>query len=149
MPFLFFRRIIMAERKWIFGALVGIALLGVVSGFLLYHQQSENSMSDQMGENTPALELGIIYLPVNQMTAAYFDLTVNNGALVTQVVKGGLVDQAGIKAGDVIMSFNGIGIGEATPLLGMMRSCPIGHGIILGVWSDGNTREVTIIHPGQ
>ncbi len=106
-------------------------------------------MSEQMQGNSSALDHGIVYLPVTQRIADYYGLGVDSGALVTQVTKDSLVDQAGIKVGDVILSFNGVHIGEATPLLGMMRSCPMGNGIILGVWSDGNTREVTIIHPGQ
>jgi len=64
-------------------------------------------------------------------------------------VEGGLVDQADLKIGDVIVSFNGARIEEAAPLLGMLRSCPMGHSIMLDVWTQGNLREVTITHAGQ
>ncbi len=103
-------------------------------------------MTRQMHENSAALDLGIVYLPLTPSIADYYQLGVNSGALVTQVTKGSLVDQAGIEVGDVILSFNGVEIGETTPLLGMLRSCPVGHGITMTVWSHGDIQQLTIIH---
>ncbi len=105
-------------------------------------------MTRQMGENSSALDLGIVYLSLTPSIADYYQLSVNSGALVTQVTKGSLVDQAGIKAGDIILSFNGVEIGETSPLLGILRSCPMGHAISMVVWSGGITREINMIHQG-
>lgn len=134
-------------KRGLFWIIIAIAVIGVSAGFYIYHLQSENPMSEQMRE--PTLDLGITYLPLNQNVANYYKLGVNSGALVTQVAKGGLVDQAGIKAGDIILSFNGVTVDDAAPLLGMMRSCPMGHSITMVIWSNGSTSEVTVVHPGQ
>jgi S1-C subfamily serine protease len=148
MPF-FLGWINMAGHRWLYGVLIGIAIIGVSAGLYLYHWQSENTMSEQMQGNTSVLDLGVVYLPVTSNIANYYKLKMDSGALVTEVVKGSLVDQAGIKVGDVILSFNGVRVGESTPLLGMIRSCPMGHSITLAVWSNGNTRDVTLVHSGQ
>ena len=121
----------------------------ILTGFYLFHRQSLNSNPGQVPQNTAALDLGIVYLPVTPKIADYYELGVDSGALLTEVVKGSLVDRAGIRAGDVIISFNGIRIGEATPLLGMIRACPVGENITLEFWSDDCCRNATIVRSQQ
>ncbi len=128
---------------------IAIAIIVVLTGLYLFHQQSVNSISERARENTSALNLGIVYLPVTREIADYYGLSVDSGALVTEVTRDSLVDRAGIKAGDVIISFNGVRVEEAEPLLGMMRSCPAGRIITLEVWSVNGRRLVTIMHSGQ
>jgi S1-C subfamily serine protease len=76
--------------------------------------------------------------------SAYYGLGIDSGALVTDVAKGGLIEKAGVKAGDVITAFNGTKIGADTPLLGMMRGCCIDEGVTLEVWSSDYCRFVEI-----
>jgi serine protease Do len=131
------------SQQWVF---IAIALIVILTGFYLVHRQSVNSVAEQVQRNISSLDLGIVYLPVTQSTAYYYELGVVSGALVTQVTKGSLVYQAGIKAGDVIISFNGVRVGEATPLLGLMRSCPAGGNITLEIWGNSGTKILTIMH---
>jgi len=52
--------------------------------------------------------LGVGLLPLSDQLAAYFG--VKEGALVTRVVAGSAAEQAGVKAGDVILSVEGMSV---------------------------------------
>jgi len=51
--------------------------------------------------------LGIRAIPLSQQLAGFFNVTTGSGMLVTEVRPGGLVERAGIKAGDCITALNG------------------------------------------
>lgn len=128
----------------------GVVLVVVVlSGILFFRWQAPDS-APGAEQGTAAVErLGLIYLPLSPKIAAYYGLGVESGALVTEVVSGSLLDKAGIKKGDVILSFNGVGVGEGSPLLGMMRACPVGSLIRLEVQRGEDRQIVEIVHSGR
>jgi len=94
-----------------------------------------------VADSDDTLDLGITYLTVTPQVAANYGIAVDSGALVTEVSKGSLADQVGVKTGDVITYFNGSAVGRQSPLLGMMRGCHAGHQVMMEVWR-GNTRWV-------
>lgn len=141
---LLFLQSLFSSRRFLYEIIAVVAVIGVSTGLLIVNQQSINSNSEQYKQNSPPLNTGIIYLPVTREIAQYYALGVDSGALVTGVVKGGPFDKAGIKAGDVITSFNNTKIGESSPLLGLMRSCPVGASAKLEVWTDSGYKTVTI-----
>ena len=57
------------------------------------------------------------------MLSACYDLGLDYGVLVTEVVPGSPMDLASVQAGDVILSYNGAKLDEGGSLLGMMRAC--------------------------
>ncbi len=116
----------------------------VLAGFFLVRWQTAESSSASVKIDNPTVKLGISYLPVNKAISDYYSLGVDSGALVTEVIQGGLADKAGIKAGDVITSFNGIKLEEGAPLLGAMRSCDMVEGITLEVCYNNCYRSVQI-----
>jgi serine protease Do len=137
----------MLRRRWLGWVFISIAIVGVSAGAFFYYRHSVITVPDKIRSNASVIDLGVVYLPVTANTACCYNLTVDSGALVTQVGKGSPVDLAGIKEGDVILSFNGVAVGESTPLLGMIRSCPVDNDITLGVSSNGITRQVPIVYP--
>lgn len=92
------------------------------------------------------LDMGLSYLPVTPGVSEYYGLGVNSGALVTEVVPDSIAAQAGIVVGDVILTFNGTEVGEEAPLLGAMRSCPVGNPIAMEVWRGASRQKVELIH---
>ncbi len=54
--------------------------------------------------------LGVTVKPLNPQLAAFFHVSGGSGLLVTEVKPGGLVDRAGIIAGDCIITLNGKGV---------------------------------------
>lgn len=83
--------------------------------------------------NTDVPMLGMTYLPLSPESCAYYDLGVDSGALVTEVISGSPMDLASLKPGDVILSYNGTPLDEGVPLLCLMRGCPAGEEIVLEV----------------
>jgi S1-C subfamily serine protease len=51
--------------------------------------------------------LGVTVRPLNAQLASYFGVAGGSGVLVTEVKPGGLVERAGIRAGDCITTLNG------------------------------------------
>jgi serine protease Do len=75
-----------------------------------------------------------------------FGLKDDKGALVSQVVKGGPADKAGIETGDVIVEFNGKKISEMNDLPRMVAETPVGKTVDVKVLRNGSMvdREVKI-----
>lgn len=100
----------------------------------------------QAPETAAAVNLGFSYLTVTPRLAAYYNLGVDYGTLVTEVVIGSQADRAGIKVGDVIVSFNGTRIKEGVPLLGAIRDCPVGEKITIEVWRGKDVLIEELVH---
>jgi hypothetical protein len=77
--------------------------------------------------------LGISYLPLSPGSCACYDLEVDSGVLVTEVVSGSPMDRASIKPGDVILSYNGTRLDSGVPLLCLMRECSAREEIVLEI----------------
>jgi S1-C subfamily serine protease len=124
--------------------IIGVAaLLGI---FLLRGQAGDESQAEPVLTKRTSVGLGITYLPVTRPIAANYNLGVDSGALVTEIAPGSPAERAGVKAGDVILSFNGTTLDDEVPLLGMMMSCPAGSKVTLEVWRADNTVVVSLLH---
>ncbi|MCU1423607.1 MAG: hypothetical protein JWN36_3258 [Microbacteriaceae bacterium] len=66
------------------------------------------------------------------------------GALLKTVVSGGAADKAGLKAGDVVTSFNGVPITGATDLTAQVRFLAAGASTTLSYVRDGKTTTVNV-----
>lgn len=86
--------------------------------------------------------VGISVITMTEAMAAEYDLPM--GVYVQSVVKGGPASQAGIKAGDVIVSANGTELLEQDVLIEMIRNMSIGDSITLGIVRDGENIECTL-----
>ena len=86
--------------------------------------------------------LGISYGGVNPNLVWRYDLAVDNGVFVGEVVSGYPADEAGLKAKDVIVSFNGKEITSAEDLRQAIISCQIGQRVEIIYWR-GNTKKTT------
>jgi serine protease DegQ len=65
--------------------------------------------------------LGVVPAEITPEIAARFDLTTTKGALVIQLSENGPAAAAGLRAGDIIIKFDGKSIGSATDLLAAIR----------------------------
>jgi serine protease Do len=88
-------------------------------------------------------KLGISIQEVNQALAQNFGLKSPEGALVSQVEKGSPGAQAGLEPGDVILKFNGKEISRSSDLPPMVSSLKAGSKVMLEVWRNGSTKEMT------
>jgi serine protease Do len=82
-------------------------------------------------------KLGVTVQEVNQGFADSFKLESPEGALVSNVERGGAAERAGIKSGDVIRKLNGAPIVASGDLPAMLSLARPGDKVTLDVWRDG------------
>jgi len=90
--------------------------------------------------------LGVVLYSVDQFAVARYDLAVESGVLITQVVQDSPADRAGLKPGDVITRFAGKEIATAEDMIRTIHISAIGQRIPVTYWRDKAefTTEVTL-----
>ena len=81
--------------------------------------------------------LGVSIQPLTQELAKSFKRGDSSGALVSSVTEGSPADRAGMKAGDVIVEFNGKKVAKATDLPGLVADVPVGKDVPMVVMREG------------
>jgi serine protease Do len=105
-----------------------------------------NNVVDQLIEfgQTRRGWLGVFIQEITPEIAENFGLVDENGALVSSVHKEGPAETAGIKAGDVVIAFNGKPIEEMRSLPRIVAESPIGKPIEVVVMRDGKKITLTV-----
>ncbi len=96
--------------------------------------------------------LGVNIQDIDQNLADYFKLKTLEGALIARIVKDSPADKAGIKPGDIIISFAGEKIKNTRELIREVAKSPVGKKARVGVIRNGieRTFEVEIsARPGE
>jgi serine protease Do len=88
--------------------------------------------------------LGVTVQPVTPDLARSFGLDKERGALVGDVVAQGPAEKAGIKRGDVIVSYDGKKIDESVTLPALVASTPVGKTVPMEVMRDGKMTTVNV-----
>jgi len=136
----------MLKNRTVLLAIGAFILVAVVLGILFFEWPWEDTSPVKQEQSTSsAVDLGITYVPITSGISTYHDLGVSSGALVTEVVPDSSADRAGVKVGDVIVTFNGSKVEEENPLLKMMKACPADDNISMEVQTGMNNRMVEII----
>jgi putative serine protease PepD len=79
-----------------------------------------------------------------QLGVQVTDATNGNGALLRTVTAGGAADKAGLKAGDVVTSVNGLPVDSADDLIAHVRSAAPGATVKVTYVRDGKTSTVDV-----
>jgi serine protease Do len=88
--------------------------------------------------------LGVMIQKITPELKEKLHLKGENGALVADVTAGGPADKAGIKRGDVILSFDGKEIKEMRDLPYMVASTPVGKTVTVEVMRKGQTKSFQV-----
>jgi len=86
--------------------------------------------------------LGVNVQTMNQALAESFGLDRANGALVADVTPGSAADKAGLKPGDVVLSFNGRPVRDSAQLAAMVGESNPGDAAKLEIWRKGDKRTL-------
>ena len=134
------------------GELIGIntAILGpsggnVGIGFAIPSSMMQN-LIDQIIEHGEVRRgvLGITGNSINAELAKAMDLDINQGGFVSQVAPKSAAEEAGIKAGDIIIEVNGRKVRSFNELRGKIGSIGAGKTVELTLIRDGDEKEVEV-----
>ncbi|KHN50200.1 serine endoprotease DegP [Pectobacterium fontis] len=89
-------------------------------------------------------ELGITGTELNSELAQAMKVDAQRGAFVSQVRPKSAADEAGIKAGDVIVTLNGKAISSFSALRAQVGSLPVGSKVALGLLREGKPLTVNV-----
>ena len=89
--------------------------------------------------------IGVGFQELTPELAAQFGVKLRAGALVSSVVPQSPAAQAGVQAGDVIVSVDGQAVVESRDLLRALLQTPVGAKITLGVMRDKKERSVPLV----
>jgi serine protease Do len=88
--------------------------------------------------------LGVVIQDITRELAGQFHLPDTKGALVSQVNKGSPAEQAGLKAGDVIVRLNGREIRDTQQLRNLVAATAPGRSVKIDVVRDGKERTFNV-----
>lgn len=89
--------------------------------------------------------LGVRFQPLTADLAKSFGLDSERGALIANVEKDTPAERAGLKAGDVILEFDGRAINEGNELPRYVAATPIDKKVKLVIFRDGRKQDVTLV----
>jgi serine protease Do len=89
--------------------------------------------------------LGVQIQAVTPELATSFNLEAERGALISDVLKDGAADKAGLKAGDIVLEFDGKQIGEYNELPRIVAATPVEKKANITVFRDGKRLELPIV----
>jgi serine protease Do len=104
------------------------------------------SVADQLidtGEVSTAY-LGVLTTDLSPQDASKFDLPVDSGALVEQVVPGSAAAGAGVRKGDIITALGDARVEGYGDLLGALRDYDPGDTVTLTVFRDGDETDLEV-----
>ncbi len=87
--------------------------------------------------------LGVMIQPVDQSLAKSFHMEMPEGALVSKVDPDSAAARAGVKAGDVILQYNGANLVDSGQLSAAVAMESPGDSAHLKIWRDGKTVDLT------
>jgi serine protease Do len=88
--------------------------------------------------------LGVSIQPVTAELAKSLKLSEAAGALVSSVTDGSPAARAGLKAGDVILEYNGQRLARADRLPNAVATTPVGREVPMAVMRDGKSMKLTV-----
>jgi len=101
-------------------------------------------VKDQIVETGQArhAQLGVTIQELNQALADSFKLKNPNGALISSIAPDSAAQKAGLKPGDVILSFNGKPVEQSGDLAAMVGMTKPGAKVALEVMRDGKKQQI-------
>ncbi len=88
--------------------------------------------------------IGVGIQDVNAQLAQSFGLEKPEGALVSQVESGGPADKAGLKAGDVILAYNGKALSGSNELPALVANTKPGAKATVEIWRNGRKQSLPV-----
>lgn len=140
-----------------FGAVAALFVLVVVGGLVvlaptLHGQQVQVFRGGDGGDQRrivqivagPGQEIGVTVRDVDQADAKGEQLTGPAGAVIDEVRAGSPAEKAGLKAGDVVVNFDGERVRSARQLARLIEETPAGRQVKAGIVRGGKAVDLTV-----
>ena len=88
--------------------------------------------------------LGVQIRDLGKEDVARFKLSTQNGVAVEEVMKDSAAEKAGVKAGDVVVQFDGENVRSAAQLTRLVRETVAGRTVKMGVLRDGKRMDLDV-----
>lgn len=88
--------------------------------------------------------LGVAIQPVTEEIASSFGLDKARGALISDVMAGSPAEKAGLRQGDILVTFDGKEVKDARQLQLAVGEAPIGKAVVAEIFRDGRLQKVTL-----
>jgi len=88
--------------------------------------------------------LGVAIQPVTEEIAASFGLKKARGALISDVMAGSPAEKAGLRQGDILLTFDGKEVKDARQLQLAVGEATIGKQVTLEIFRDGRLEKVSV-----
>ena len=88
--------------------------------------------------------IGVSVQDIDSRLAEYFNLPNAEGVLVNKILEGGPASRAGIKEGDIIITFNGKPTKNTVTLIKMIGNTPVDEQVKMKIWRDKKSQEVDV-----
>jgi serine protease Do len=89
--------------------------------------------------------LGVAIQPVTEEIAASFGLEKAKGALISDVMAGSPAEKAGLRQGDILVTFDGKEVKDARQLQLAVGEAPVGKQVTAEIFRDGKLQKVTLL----
>ena len=114
-------------------------------GFAIPANMARHVMEElRTGGRVRRAQLGVAVQPVTSDLAASLGLSETRGAIVSSVESGSAAERAGIRRGDVIVSFNGKPVTEFNALRNRVAETKPGTDAAVGIVRDGSDKTLTV-----
>jgi serine protease Do len=133
-------------RRWAgvgIGALAAAALATVHGGVRADDEAVAPRRVEVVRVAGGGARLGVVLEDVRAEDVARLKLAEERGALVKEVVKGSAAEKAGLKDGDVILSYQGERVGSAAQLRRLVRETPPGRHVTIEASRAGAPQRLT------
>jgi serine protease Do len=97
------------------------------------------------GKIDRSFEPGFRIQGIDDQIAKYYNLPDKNGVIVTQVLRGGNADKAGLKAEDIIIAVNGDKVKSEQDLVFAVNDSKKGDKLILTILRNGSKKDIELV----
>ena len=97
------------------------------------------------GKIDRSFEPGFRIQGIDDQIAKYYNLPDKNGVIVTQVLRGGNADKAGLKAEDIIIAVNGEKVKSEQDLIFAVNDSKKGDKLILTILRNGSKKDIELV----
>ncbi len=88
--------------------------------------------------------LGVMLQDIDRNLAEAYQLSKPEGALITQIAQGSPAEKAGLKAGDVILGFNGQTLNRTSDLINLINRTAVNQKVTLSILRDQKRQDIAV-----